>query len=87
MKNIFDKTVESGQFNTLVYALQEAGLTDILSSEGPFTVFVPTDEAFKKLPKKTLEHILNDKERLTEILTYHVLPIKIKSYDIKNLSS
>lgn len=87
MKNIIDKTIESGDFTIFINALQEAGLTDIFCSEGPYTVFVPNDDAFNKLPKNVLKNILKDKERLTEIITYHVLAIKIKSDKVKKMNN
>ena len=61
-----------GSFNTLLTALEVAGLTDVLKSDGPFTVFAPTDEAFAKIPEADLKALLADKEALTDVLTYHV---------------
>ena len=60
MKNLVETAIEAGNFKTLVKAVQEAGLVETLSSEGPYTVFAPTDEAFSKLPAGTLENILQD---------------------------
>ena len=73
--------VKAGTFKTLVAALQAAGLVDALSGEGPFTVFAPTDEAFAKLPKGTVESLLKpeNKDQLVSILTYHVVPGRIYS--------
>jgi uncharacterized surface protein with fasciclin (FAS1) repeats len=70
---------DSGQFQTLVTAIKAAGLVETLNGKGPFTVFAPTDEAFAKLPKGTLENLLKpeNKEQLVAILTYHVVPGKI----------
>jgi len=79
MKNLIETAIEVGNFKTLVKAVQEADLVETLQREGPFTVFAPTDEAFAKLPPGTIENLLNDKEKLTEILTYHVVPDKIMS--------
>jgi len=87
MKNIVETAVEAGNFKTLVKAVQEAGLADKLSGEGPFTVFAPTDEAFSKLPEGTIESLLQDKDKLTEILTYHVVPNKVMSDAVINLSN
>lgn len=87
MKNVLDKAIESGQFTVLVDALREAGLDDILSSDGPFTIFAPTDEAFSKLPKKAIENLLHDKERLTEILTYHVIYDTFKYKDVVKMKN
>lgn len=72
-KDIVDTAVASGKFKTLVAAVQAAGLVETLKSKGPFTVFAPTDEAFAKLPKGTVEALLKDKKKLTAILTYHVV--------------
>ncbi|MDH3473834.1 MAG: fasciclin domain-containing protein, partial [Rhodospirillales bacterium] len=74
----------AGQFNTLVTAVKAAGLVDTLKSDGPFTVFAPTDEAFAKLPAGTVEDLLKpeNKEKLVAILTYHVVPGKIMAGDI-----
>ena len=72
-KDIVDTAVSAGSFSTLVTAVQAAGLVDTLKGEGPFTVFAPTDEAFAKLPAGTVESLLADKEKLTAILTYHVV--------------
>lgn len=83
-KDIVDTAVGAGQFETLVAAVKAAGLVDTLKGTGPFTVFAPTDEAFKKLPEGTVESLLKpgNKEKLTQILTYHVVPGKVMSGDI-----
>lgn len=86
-KNIVETAVEAGNFTTLVTAVQEAGLVDTLSGEGPFTVFAPTDAAFAKIPADDLQAILADKELLTSILTYHVVAGKVMSSDVVNLTS
>ena len=65
----------------------EAGLVDTLKSEGPFTVFAPTDEAFAKLPAGTVEGLLKDKDALTKVLTYHVVPGKVLAKDVIGLTS
>jgi uncharacterized surface protein with fasciclin (FAS1) repeats len=82
MKNLVETAIEAGDFKTLVKAVQEADLVDTLGSEGPFTVFAPTDEAFSKLPEGTIESLLNDKEKLTNMLTYHVVSGKVMSNDV-----
>jgi len=87
MKNLVETAIEAGNFKTLVKAVQEAGLVDTLSSDGPFTVFAPTDEAFSKLPEGTLENILQDKEMLTNILTYHVVPNRVMANDVINIKN
>jgi len=85
--DIVDTAVSAGDFNTLVAALQEAGLVDTLKGNGPYTVFAPTDEAFAKLPGGTLESLLADKEQLAKVLTYHVVPGKVMSSDIDGMKS
>lgn len=82
-KDIVDTAVSAGQFNTLVKAVQAAGLVDTLKSEGPFTVFAPTDAAFAKLPAGTVEALLVDPKKLRAILTYHVVPGKIMARDVR----
>jgi uncharacterized surface protein with fasciclin (FAS1) repeats len=83
-KDIVDTAVAAGNFTTLVSAVQAAGLVETLKGEGPFTVFAPTDAAFAKLPKGTVEGLLKDKAKLTAVLTYHVVPGKVMSSDLKN---
>lgn len=82
--DIVDTAVAAGSFNTLVAAVQAAGLEATLRSEGPFTVFAPTDEAFAKLPEGTVENLLKpeNKDTLVSILTYHVIPGAVMSSDI-----
>ena len=82
MKNIVQVAVEAGSFNTLVAAVKAAGLVETLSGPGPFTVFAPTDAAFAKLPPGTIQALLADKEKLTSILTYHVVSGKVMAADI-----
>ena len=86
-KDIVDTAVEAGDFNTLVAAVKAAGLVELLKGDGPFTVFAPTDEAFAKLPEGTLEALLADKEALTAVLTYHVVPGKVLAADAVQLDS
>jgi uncharacterized surface protein with fasciclin (FAS1) repeats len=83
-QDIVDTAVSAGQFNTLVAAVQAADLVDTLKSDGPFTVFAPTDDAFAKLPTGTVENLLKpeNKAQLVAILTYHVVPGKIMAADI-----
>lgn len=85
--DIVDTAIAAGSFNTLVKAVQAAGLVDALKGEGPFTVFAPTDEAFAKLPAGTLESLIQDKEKLTAILTYHVVSGKHMADDVVKKSS
>jgi uncharacterized surface protein with fasciclin (FAS1) repeats len=79
----------AGIFNTLVAAVKAAGLVETLQSPGPFTVFAPTDEAFSKLPKGTVENLLKpeNKDKLVAILTYHVLAGKVMAADVKTMKA
>ncbi len=85
--DIVDTAVAAGSFKTLAAALQAAGLVDTLKGDGPFTVFAPTDAAFAKLPKGTVEALLKDKAKLTAILTYHVVPGTVKAADVVKLDT
>ncbi len=85
--NIVEIAASNGSFNTLVTAVQAAGLAETLSGKGPFTVFAPTDEAFAKIPQADLEALLADKEALTAVLTYHVVAGKVMAEDVVSLSS
>lgn len=88
-KDIVDTAVAAGSFKTLAAALTAADLVDTLKGKGPFTVFAPTDEAFAKLPKETLESLLKpeNKKKLASILTYHVVPGKVLAKDVVKLSN
>ena len=86
-KDIVDTAIASGDFNTLVTAVQEAGLVDTLKGEGPFTVFAPTDAAFAKIPADQLNALLADKKKLAAVLTYHVIPGKVMSADVVKLDT
>jgi uncharacterized surface protein with fasciclin (FAS1) repeats len=79
----------NGSFNTLVAAVKAAGLVETLQGPGPFTVFAPTDEAFAKLPKGTVEDLLKpeNKEKLVSILTYHVVAGKVMAADVKTMKA
>jgi len=83
-KDIVDTAVGAGQFKTLAAALQAAGLVETLKGKGPFTVFAPTDAAFAKLPAGTVETLLKpeNKAKLADILTYHVVPGKVMATDV-----
>ena len=85
--DIVDTAVAAGQFQTLVTAVKAAGLVETLKGDGPFTVFAPTDEAFAKLPAGTIEALLQDKAKLTAILTYHVVAGKVMAADVVKLTS
>ena len=78
-----DTAVSSGNFKTLAAALGAADLVPTLKGRGPFTVFAPTDEAFAKIPKADLDALLKDKAKLKAVLTYHVVPGKVMSKDLK----
>lgn len=82
-QDVVDVAVKAGSFKTLATALQAAGLVETLKGPGPFTVFAPTDEAFAKVPKETLDALLKDKAALTKVLTYHVVPGKVMAKDVK----
>lgn len=86
-KDIVDTAVGAGSFKTLAAALTAAGLVDTLKGPGPFTVFAPTDEAFAKLPAGTVEDLLKpeNKKKLTDILTYHVVAGKVMAADVVKL--
>ncbi|EWM23234.1 beta-ig-h3 fasciclin [Nannochloropsis gaditana] len=86
-KDIVDTAVDAGSFKTLATALTAAGLVETLKGPGPFTVFAPTDEAFNKLEAATLNALLADKEKLTSILTYHVVSGRVPAADVLKLTS
>ncbi len=86
-KNIVENAVNSKDHTTLVAAVKAAGLVETLSSAGPFTVFAPTNKAFDKLPKGTVETLVKpeSKETLTKILTYHVVAGKVSAADLMKM--
>ena len=86
-KTIVEVAVGAGSFETLVTAVKAAGLVETLSGKGPFTVFAPTDEAFKKVPKEVLADLLKpeNKDKLVAVLTYHVVPGKVMAADVVKL--
>ena len=88
-KDIVDTAVAAGSFKTLAAALKAGDLIDALKSKGPFTVFAPTDEAFAKLPKGTVESLLKpeNKEKLIAILKYHVVSGKVTAKSVVKLDS
>ncbi len=85
--DIVETAIAAGNFKTLVSAVTAADLVNALKSEGPLTVFAPTDEAFAALPEGTVEALLNDIDALTAILTYHVVPGAVTSDQVVKLSS
>jgi uncharacterized surface protein with fasciclin (FAS1) repeats len=80
-QDIVETAVAAGTFKTLATALTAAGLIETLKGPGPFTVFAPTDEAFAKVPKATLDALLADKDKLKAVLLYHVVPGKVMAAD------
>ncbi|MBP1606421.1 MAG: Nex18 symbiotically induced protein [Acidobacteria bacterium] len=86
-KDIVDTAVAAGSFKTLAKLLTDADLVTIMKSPGPFTVFAPTDEAFAKVPKETLDALAKDKAKLQAVLKYHVLTSKWTSDDLKLVKS
>lgn len=83
--DIVETAVGAGNFTTLVAAVKAAGLVDVLKGDGPFTVFAPTDDAFARLPKGTVEALLKDTDKLSAILTYHVVSGKVMAADVVKL--
>ena len=88
-QDIVDTAVAAGSFKTLATALQAAGLADTLKGKGPFTVFAPTDEAFRKLPAGTVESLLKpeNRDKLKAILLYHVVSGDVTAAQVMKLSS
>lgn len=88
-KDVVDTAVAADDFNTLVAAVKAAGLVETLKGKGPFTVFAPTDAAFKELPPETLKSLLKpeNKRKLTSILTYHVVAGKVTADQVVKLDS
>jgi uncharacterized surface protein with fasciclin (FAS1) repeats len=84
-QNIVEIAAGNPQFSTLVSAVEAAGLTETLSGEGPFTVFAPTNAAFEALPAGTVDTLLQpaNKQQLTDILTYHVVPAAVMAKDVE----
>ena len=87
MGTIVDVASDAGTFETLLAAADAAGLVDTLQSDGPFTVFAPTDDAFAALPEGTVESLLADPETLADILLYHVVAGKVLAADVVGLDS
>jgi uncharacterized surface protein with fasciclin (FAS1) repeats len=88
-KTVIDVALSSPDHTTLVAAVKAAGLVDTLSGPGPFTIFAPTNAAFAKLPPGTVESLLKpeNKAKLVAVLTYHVVPGKVLSTDVKTMSA
>jgi len=81
-KNIVETAIEAGSFTTLAAGLKAAGLLETLAGQGPFTVFAPSDDAFKKLPAGALDALLKDKAKLKSVLTYHVISGHLLAKDL-----
>lgn len=86
-KNIVETAIDAGQFTTLVAAAKAAGLVETLSSSGPFTVFAPNDDAFAKIPKETIDHLMENPDQLAEVLKYHVVSGTHMADDIVKMRS
>ncbi|HEX6708076.1 MAG TPA: fasciclin domain-containing protein [Albitalea sp.] len=82
--NIANTTAQRPELSTLTKLVNDAGLADTLKGPGPYTVFAPTDEAFKAVPAKTMTALANDKALLKSVLSYHVVPSKLPSAEVKN---
>lgn len=80
---VAEATAAKPELSTLTKLVNDAGLADTLKAAGPYTVFAPTDEAFKKVPAKTMERLASDKAYLKSVLSYHVLPIKLESATVQ----
>ena len=85
LADIVDTSIAAGTFKTLVATVQAAGLVDTLKSPGPLTVFVPTDDAFAKLPRETVESLMKDVPKLKTVLTYHVVAGKVMAADVATM--
>jgi uncharacterized surface protein with fasciclin (FAS1) repeats len=83
MKTIIDTATDAGKFTTLLNALKAASLTETLRGAGPYTVFAPTDQAFKNLAPGALNALLKDTKKLKAVLTYHVVPGRVAAKDVK----
>ena len=82
MSKIIETAIAVNSLKTLVTAVKAAGLVDTLSGRGPFTVFAPNDEAFAKLPKSSVDDLLEDIPKLKQLLTYHVVPGKVTASEV-----
>lgn len=85
--NIIDTAISAGSFNTLIEAINAAGLAETLQGDGPFTVFAPSDEAFAKIPESIRAALVADKDALTDLLTYHVISGEVTAADVARLTS
>ncbi len=83
-KNILDTAIAAGNFTSFAAAVKTAGLTDALAAKGPFTVFAPTDEAFKQLPAGAYDALLKDSSKLKAVLNYHIVSGRFMASDVKS---
>ncbi len=83
-QSIAETAAATPHLSTLTKLINDAGLTETLKEPGPYTVFAPTDDAFKAVPAKTLDALSKDKALLISVLTYHIVPGKVTSADVKN---
>jgi uncharacterized surface protein with fasciclin (FAS1) repeats len=83
-KNLLETVTAAGNFTTLVAGIKAAGLSDTLTGKGPFTIFAPTDEAFKKLPPGALEALRKDSAKFKAVLSYHVVSGHVWAKDVKS---
>jgi uncharacterized surface protein with fasciclin (FAS1) repeats len=81
--DLIEAATSSGTFKTFVAAAKAAGLTDTLKTQGPYTIFAPTDEAFAKVPPETMTALFKDKVKLAQVLSHHIIPGKIMVNDVK----
>jgi uncharacterized surface protein with fasciclin (FAS1) repeats len=85
MANLVETAAQAGNFKTLLAAVEAAGVGDLLTSEGPFTILAPTDEAFAKLPDGALDELLQDHPKLKRVIMYHLLPGDVRSDDLAQI--
>ena len=83
-KSVIDLVIGAGNFTTFTAGIKAAGLTDALAAKGPFTVFAPTDEAFKRLPSGAYDRLLKDSTKLKAVLNYHVVSGHLMTRDMKS---
>lgn len=86
-KNIVETARDAGTFTTLIAAIDRSGLDATLAGEGPFTVFAPSDEAFAQLPDGAIDSLLAEPDKLTEVLTYHVVPARVTAAEVVELTT
>ncbi len=86
-KDVVDTAIDAGTLKTLVKAIQEAGMAATLKGQGPYTVFAPTDEAFAKLPPGTLDTLMKDKQKLSALLSAHVVSGRLLAADVAKMQS